>query len=51
VAVAYGYNNIKKTIPKTATIGAQVSRMHWYSTTWPVLLSCSPQNEYFNSVQ
>lgn len=28
VAVAYGYNNIKKTIPKTATIGAQVSKMH-----------------------
>jgi phenylalanyl-tRNA synthetase beta chain len=27
VAVAYGYNNIKKTIPKTATIGAQVSLM------------------------
>jgi phenylalanyl-tRNA synthetase beta chain len=28
VAVAYGYNNIKKTIPKTATIGVQVSLMH-----------------------
>jgi phenylalanyl-tRNA synthetase beta chain len=28
VAVAYGYNYIKKTIPKTATIGAQVSKMH-----------------------
>jgi phenylalanyl-tRNA synthetase beta chain len=27
VAVAYGYNNIKKTIPKTSTIGAQVSLM------------------------
>jgi phenylalanyl-tRNA synthetase beta chain len=25
VAVAYGYNNIKKTVPKTATIGAQAS--------------------------
>ena len=28
VAIAFGYNNIKKTVPKTSTIGEQVRLLH-----------------------
>ena len=29
VAIAYGYNNIKRTIPKMATVGAQQPLNHF----------------------